>query len=64
MPGGKLLILIILISAAYTAGDVFKSLGLPKLLGMLLSGILMRYFGLFFDTKEDDVYSDVVSTAR
>ncbi len=64
MPGSKLLTLLLLLAVAYTSGDVFKLLGLPKLLGMLLSGILVRNFGLFFDTKEPDVYADIVVTTR
>ncbi|XP_065213486.1 sodium/hydrogen exchanger 9B2-like isoform X2 [Planococcus citri] len=64
LPGGKLLLLILLMAGAYTLGDVFKHVGLPKILGMLVCGILFRNSGLFFDSKEAGVYADVISTAR
>lgn len=64
MPGGKLLTLMVLLASAYAAGDLFKLFGLPSLLGMLVTGIVMRNVGLYFDTKDSTVYSDVVSTAR
>lgn len=67
LPGGKLLTLILLLVAAYTVGDVFKYVGVPKILGMLLSGIFFRNTGLFFDSKEagvSGVYSDLIATTR
>lgn len=63
-PGGKLLTLIFLLFASYFGGDLFKILGLPKLLGMLLTGIIMRNVGLYFDTNVQSVYTDVVATIR
>lgn len=64
VPGGRLLTLIALFASAYVVGDLFKLIGLPSLLGMLVTGIVMRNTGLYFDPKESGVYSNVVSTAR
>lgn len=64
LPGGKLLTLILLLTAAYTVGDVCKYIGIPKILGMLLSGILFRNSGYFLNGTEADVYSELISTTR
>lgn len=61
LPPGGLFQLLLLLSSAQLMGMATAYLGLPSLLGMLVTGIVLRSSGLF---QLDGVYPDLVIISR
>uniref|UniRef100_A0A8D8QW68 Mitochondrial sodium/hydrogen exchanger 9B2 n=1 Tax=Cacopsylla melanoneura TaxID=428564 RepID=A0A8D8QW68_9HEMI len=60
-PGGQLLSLLTLIVSAHIAGLIVEQLGLPPLLGMLLTGIILRNIHFF---EVSGTYREIVVVTR
>lgn len=60
-PGGGLFQLIVLVLLGYIGGQIVKLAKLPPLLGMLITGIILKTIGFF---KVSGVYVNIVITLR
>ncbi|XP_046674304.1 sodium/hydrogen exchanger 9B2-like isoform X2 [Homalodisca vitripennis] len=61
LPGGGLFTLLTLVLVAQLVGELVDLMGLPSILGMLITGIAARSLGLY---NVSEVYLNIVSTLR
>uniref|UniRef100_A0A1B6MRH4 Cation/H+ exchanger transmembrane domain-containing protein n=1 Tax=Graphocephala atropunctata TaxID=36148 RepID=A0A1B6MRH4_9HEMI len=61
LPGGGLFTLLTLVLVAQLVGEVVDLVGLPSILGMLVTGIAARSLGLYVVSE---IYLNIVSTLR